>query len=187
MPQLTADQLENLIKMDRTPIYVSEEIWFGGNEVKQKTPGMHHLEEYRTTGTYNHPLNIKVRKRGLQDLARALATGKMNTVSFKNKIGNLQQFISKCKEHDIQFKPEAISNMTAFAELLDQRTLESQLNIETRRQSGALVEADTSPTVSPQVFAAEAVVPNKLLDKDEEFDKVQSTDSKTIIDNNLFV
>lgn len=77
-----------LQEMGREPISLPEKIFFGGNETLQKSPGNHHMPQYRQTGTYNHPAVRQYRKRVAMDRAKRLINNKMTEVELR-KIGGM--------------------------------------------------------------------------------------------------
>ncbi len=128
MAELTASAYKRLYELGRSPSLINANIWFGGNEALQKAPGRHHLKEFQATGTYNHPQVAKERQQRLKDLVRRLSEGKMNAVTYKNKIGNLQQFLQKCADNDVVIKQEALEQLYTEAELLDNDVAEARRN-----------------------------------------------------------
>lgn len=108
-----------LQEMGREPISLPEKIYFAGNETLQKTPGNHHLPQYRKTGTYNHPSLKMYRKRVAMDRAKRLINNKMTEVELR-KVGGMEGLQRSLSEFGLKIDQEqmevALMNANALEE-----------------------------------------------------------------------
>lgn len=93
--------------MGKRPISLPADIFFGGDERLQKTPGAHHRPEYRKSGTYDHPNVVEWRQRVWTDRAKRLVKGKMSEVELR-KIGGLAGINKGLEEFGIKIDPESL-------------------------------------------------------------------------------
>lgn len=107
MAQLTYDRAQQLEEMGRKPISLPADIFFGGNELLQKTPGPHHRPEFRTTGTYNHPNLVEYRKRVAVDRANRFLGGTMSKTELQ-KVGGAEGIKEALKEHGLALDVENV-------------------------------------------------------------------------------
>lgn len=107
MSKLTITQYEKLRDMGKEPIHLPADIFFGGDERLQKTPGAHHRPEFRKTGTYMHPSVVENRRRVWTDRAKRLVKGKMSEVELR-KCGGLGGINQALEEFGIKLDPESM-------------------------------------------------------------------------------
>jgi hypothetical protein len=110
------ERFMKLQEMGREPIALPEQIYFAGNITLQKTPGNHHLPQYRKTGTYNHPALRAMRKREALDMAKRLINNKLTEVSLR-KIGGLVGLQERLSEFGLKIDNEQmeVAQMNAHA------------------------------------------------------------------------
>jgi len=155
MSKLTYDRVQQLEKMGRPPIELPAEIFFGGNEKLQKTPGRHHLPQYRETGTYNHPNLVAHRKRVAGDRVQRLANSKMSDVEF-TAMGGIDGLRAALKEHGLGLNEKAMEVVTEQAQELQAKVEVKKMEWDQRVQS---FEAQTGKKHNPVV--AEPVNPHE--------------------------
>lgn len=117
MARLTMERFMQLQEMGREPISLPASIFFGGNEVLQKTPGNHHLPQFRKSGTFNHPSLRAWRKRVAMDRAKRLINNKMSEVELR-KCGGIAGLQKALEEFglaiDADQKEVALMNANAL-------------------------------------------------------------------------
>lgn len=116
--KLTMERYQKLEEMGRAPISLPSDIFFGGNEILQKTPGNHHRPQFRKTGTFNHPSIRAYRKRVAIDRANRLKKNKMSEVELR-KIGGLQGLQSALAEFGLKINEEDMEVVLMNASALE--------------------------------------------------------------------
>ena len=113
------ERFMQLQEMGREPISLPEKIFFAGNETLQKTPGNHHLSQFRKTGTYNHPSLKAYRKRVAMDRAKRLINNKMTEIELR-KCGGMAGLQASLNEFGMKIDEEqmevALMNANALEE-----------------------------------------------------------------------
>lgn len=173
MSELSHKQYLNLQAMGREPISLPAEIYFAGNEILQKSPGGHHLPQFRETGTFNHPSLKAQRKRVAMDKAKRILNMKMTEVELRQS-GGLPGIKESLKEHGLTIneKQWEIAKMNA-----DNLTLEGEARragkVEGRKileeKLGKPVEeikADEAKPIDPIAAAMKASAISMLGDND---------------------
>lgn len=112
------ERYQKLEEMGRTPISLPASIFFGGNEILQKTPGNHHLPQFRKSGTFNHPSIRAYRKRVAIDRANRLKKNKMSEVELR-KIGGLPGLQTALGEFGLKINEEDMEVVQMNASALE--------------------------------------------------------------------
>lgn len=163
MSELSHKQFLHLQAMDRTPIALPAEIYFGGNEILQKTPGAHHLPQYRQTGTYHLPQLKEWRKRVAMDRAKRLLNMKMSETELRN-IGGVEGVKEGLAEHGlgISGKQFEIAKMNATSLELEGEAKKMSREQDKKAMEEKLgkkldeIKADESPPDDPIAAALKA-------------------------------
>jgi hypothetical protein len=113
------ERFMQLQEMGREPISLPDKIYFAGNVTAQKTPGNHHLPQFRKTGTYNHPALRAQRKREAMDFAKRLLNGKLTEVTLR-KIGGIKGLQDRLEEFNFKIDEEQMQIALMNAESLEQ-------------------------------------------------------------------
>ena len=152
MANIKHEQYEKLVAQGREPIPLPYEIFFNGNEVLQKAPGVHHLEQFRTTGTYNHPNLQKNRKRIAVDAAKRLLNGKMNPVSLR-QLGGVVGIKKRLEEFGLEINEEQQTIIDRNAGFLEDSYDARKVESENERKVAGREEALPEPK-APNADAA---------------------------------
>ena len=146
MGKITHSRFEQLVEMGREPINLPYEIYFNGNETLQKTPGAHHLEQYRSTGTYNHPNVKEQRKRETLDYAKRLLNGKMSGVTLK-KIGGVKGLNMRLQEFGMAIDDDQTEIINMNASFLESEYAARKQDSEDERKKAGREEVKQEPKV----------------------------------------
>lgn len=163
MARLTMERFMQLQEMGREPISLPDKIYFGGNEVLQKTPGNHHMPQFRKTGTYNHPSLRAQRKRVAMDRAKRLINGKMTEVELR-KVGGMPGLQAALAEFGLKIDAEqmevAMMNATALDEdgKAKHEMREEQKMLEMAKLGMKYTPGDSVKTVDNEVMTPKKLV-----------------------------
>lgn len=144
MGKITHSRFEQLVEMGREPINLPYEIYFNGNETLQKAKGSHHLEQYRSEGTYNHPSVKAQRKREALDYAKRLLNGKMSSVTLR-KIGGIGGIKTRLEEFGLTIDQEQMEVINMNADFLSAEYEARKTVSEEERKASGRVEAVQEP------------------------------------------
>lgn len=151
------ERFMQLQEMGREPISLPDRIFFGGNEILQKTPGNHHLPQFRKTGTFNHPSIRAYRKRVAMDRAKRLINSKMTEVELR-KVGGMEGLQKSLAEFGLKIDQEqmevAMMNATALEEdgRAKRELSENQKVIEMARLGIKYTPGDRDKTIDNEVM-----------------------------------
>lgn len=175
-----------LEEMGRAPISLPAAIFFGGNEILQKTPGNHHLPQFRKTGTYNHPSIVAYRKRVAIDRANRLKKNKMTEVELR-KIGGVQGLQTALAEFGLHINEGDMEVVMMNAGALEQegqakREYNEQQKVIEMARLGIKYTPAVADTAKPvDVVKATAQAQNKKLAADDDLSSLRDESEK---DNN---
>lgn len=155
MSQISHDTYLRHEAKGRTPISLPAEVFFSGDTRLQKSPGAHHLPQYRNTGTYNLPALKEYRKRVAMDRAKRIIGMKMSEVELR-MIGGLEGVQEALKEFGLTINKDQWAVAEINAKHL---SLESEVKRKEREDAKIKMEKETGKKV--ETIDAEAVNPNE--------------------------
>ncbi len=180
MSQITHDTYLKLEAMGKAPISLPAEIYFGGDERLQKSPGAHHLPQYRKTGTWHLPALKEQRKRVAMDRAKRLINMKMSEVELR-KVGGLEGVQTALKEHGLGISKDQHEIAELNAKHL---SLESEVKRRDRDEAKAKIEKETGKKM--ESIEAEPINPAEDILKivqSEALSKVSADDNLSSLEN----
>lgn len=172
-----------LQEMGREPISLPASIFFGGNETLQKTPGNHHLPQFRKTGTYNHPSIRAWRKRVAMDRAKRLINNKMSEVELR-KCGGMAGLQKSLEEFGLKVDEEQMEVALMNANALEQdgkakhEMREEQKMLEMAKLGLKYVPAEADKAAPVDVVRATVRANNTRLEADDDLSSLKDESEK---------
>lgn len=184
MSQITHDQYLRLEALGKAPISLPAEIFFGGDERLQKSPGAHHLAQYRKTGTYDLPQLKEWRLRVAKDQAKRLLNSKMSEVELR-KVGGIGGLQEKLKEHGLTINKEqwAVAEMHAKYLSLEaeaKKKDKEDMRIKVEETTGKKLEEIAAEPVNPHEDFLSAAIASATakVTGDDDLSSLQNEDEK---------